>query len=70
MITGANLSEDYFNDRQDRCYIIQDCQPLADYFDDLISILTDVSFNLNDFGDLEMLPRYATPYKETKKFKN
>jgi len=70
MITGANLSEDYFTDRQDRCYIIQDCQPLADYFDDLISILTDVSFNLNDFGDLEMLPRYATPYKETKKFKN
>ena len=22
MITGANLSEDYFTDRQDRCYVI------------------------------------------------
>ena len=70
MITGANLSEDYFTDRQDRCFVIQDCPPLADYFDDLISVLTDVSFNINDNGDLEMLPHYAVPYKQTKKFKN
>jgi hypothetical protein len=52
LITGANLSEDYFTDRQDRCYIIQNCEPLADYFDDLISILTDVSFYIDDNGDL------------------
>jgi CDP-diacylglycerol---glycerol-3-phosphate 3-phosphatidyltransferase len=38
IITGANLSEDYFTDRQDRCYIIQDCEPLANYFEDLISL--------------------------------
>ena len=25
MMTGANLSEDYFTDRQDRCIVIQDC---------------------------------------------
>ena len=38
IITGANLSEDYFTDRQDRCYVIQDCEPLANYFEDLISL--------------------------------
>lgn len=38
MITGANLSEDYFTDRQDRYYIIEDCEPLANYFEDLISL--------------------------------
>lgn len=44
MITGANLSEDYFTDRQDRCMVIQDCEPLADWFDDLIQILSDCSY--------------------------
>ena len=70
LITGANLSEDYFTDRQDRCFVIQDCEPLADYFDDLISILTDVSFNIDQSGSLRMLPFYAVPYQKTKKFKN
>ena len=44
MMTGANLSEDYFTDRQDRCIVIQDCQALADYFDDLINLVQDVSY--------------------------
>lgn len=70
LITGANLSEDYFTDRQDRYMLIQDCEPLANYFDDLISIVTDVSFNIDDNGDLKMLPFYAIPYKNAKKFKN
>ena len=44
MITGANLSEDYFTDRQDRCIVIQDCEPLADWFHELIQILSDCSY--------------------------
>ena len=70
LITGANLSEDYFTDRQDRCMIIQDCPPLADYFEDLLQVLSDVSFNIDDHGDLVMLPHYAIPYKSPNKFKN
>lgn len=70
LITGANLSEDYFTDRQDRCFIIQDCEPLADYFQDLISIITDLSFNVAENGGLEMLPHYEVPYRSPKKFKN
>ena len=70
IITGANLSEDYFTDRQDRAYIISNCAPLANYFSDLISILTDVSFNVDDNGFLKMLPFYADPSKNPKEFKN
>ena len=53
LLTGANLSEDYFSDRQDRCMVIQDCEPLAHYFDDLITLLSDHSFLLDDSGDLQ-----------------
>ena len=70
IITGANLSEDYFTDRQDRAYIISNCTPLANYFSDLISILIDVSFNVDDNGFLKMLPFYADPSKNPKEFKN
>jgi CDP-diacylglycerol---glycerol-3-phosphate 3-phosphatidyltransferase len=70
LITGANLSEDYFTDRQDRCVVIQDCEPLADWFDDLISILSDCSYQVSDNGDLAMLPMYPEPLKNNKKFKS
>ena len=63
LVTGANLSEDYFTDRQDRCMIFMNCQPLADYADDLIQVLTDCSYNVNDSGDLALLPNYPTPYR-------
>lgn len=36
LVTGANLSEDYFTDRQDRCMVVLGCPELADYVDDLI----------------------------------
>jgi len=70
LITGANLSEDYFTDRQDRFFVIQDCEPLANYFDDLISGLTDCSFNMDDDGELHVLPSYPIPYQNPKKFKD
>jgi len=70
LITGANLSEDYFTDRQDRCMVFLDCEPLANYCDDLLQVLTDCSFNVNDSGDLAMLPNYPIPYKNAKAFKN
>jgi len=69
MITGANLSEDYFTDRQDRCIIIQDCEPLADWFHELIQIVSDCSYQMNDVGDLAMMPNYPEPWKNTSKFK-
>lgn len=32
----ANLSQNYFTNRQDRYFVIQDCEPFADYCDDYI----------------------------------
>ena len=55
LITGANLSEDYFTDRQDRCMVIQDCAPLANYLDDLITMLTDYSLIMDEQGILKTL---------------
>jgi CDP-diacylglycerol--glycerol-3-phosphate 3-phosphatidyltransferase len=37
IITGANLSHNYFTNRQDRYYIIQDCEPFGDYCEDYIN---------------------------------
>ena len=34
------------------------------------AVVTDVSFNVNESGNIEMLPQYATPYKDPKKYKN
>ena len=70
LLTGANLSEDYFTDRQDRCIVIQDCEPLADWFHELISIMTDCSYQVNDLGDLAMQPNYPEPRKKPKEFKS
>ena len=71
LITGANLSEDYFSDRQDRCIVIQDCEPLAHYLDDLINFLSDHSLLVNDSGDLTTLSQNKpVAYKQSKTFKN
>jgi CDP-diacylglycerol---glycerol-3-phosphate 3-phosphatidyltransferase len=69
MITGANLSEDYFTDRQDRCMVIQDCEQLADWFDDLLGILIDCSLQLTENGNLKMQEQYPSPEKNAKAFK-
>ena len=72
LMTGANLSEDYFTDRQDRCMVIQDCAPLAHYLDDLINLLADHSMLITDHGDLQVMTPENTekPYKAPKAFKN
>lgn len=41
MITGANLSHDYFTNRQDRYMIIRQSPLLANYFDDLLNTVTN-----------------------------
>ncbi|CAI2359828.1 unnamed protein product [Moneuplotes crassus] len=46
LITGANLSEDYFTNRQDRCYIIRQSPRVADYFDDLLNALSNCSYHI------------------------
>ena len=51
--------------------VIQDCAPLAHYLDDLINLLADHSFLINDLGDLKPLTSQNTPIapKSPKAFK-
>jgi CDP-diacylglycerol--glycerol-3-phosphate 3-phosphatidyltransferase len=44
IISGANLSNDYFTNRQDRYILIQDCKELADFFESLVDSISKFSF--------------------------
>ncbi|KAJ9600809.1 hypothetical protein L9F63_001021 [Diploptera punctata] len=46
LISGANLSIDYFTNRQDRYILIEDCGPLADFYDGLVSQVSEFSLQL------------------------
>lgn len=51
VLTGANLSEDYFVDRQDRYWIFNDCKDLADYFEDIVGTYIGNSVQVQSDGD-------------------
>ncbi|XP_049855957.1 CDP-diacylglycerol--glycerol-3-phosphate 3-phosphatidyltransferase, mitochondrial-like isoform X1 [Schistocerca gregaria] len=46
LISGANLSNDYFTNRQDRYILVEDCRPLADFYDDLVERVSEFSLQL------------------------
>lgn len=54
--------------------IIRNCAPLANYYDDLISTVSDLSFQVTPEGGLDMLPHYPHPERQpaqfTEKLKN
>jgi CDP-diacylglycerol--glycerol-3-phosphate 3-phosphatidyltransferase len=58
ILTGANLSEDYFVDRQDRYWIFNDNEKLCDYYEDLVGTLISNSHQVAPSGDCE--PRVRT----------
>jgi len=43
IISGANLSNDYFTNRQDRYIVIEDCPGLADYYERLFDTISSFS---------------------------
>ncbi|XP_064607284.1 CDP-diacylglycerol--glycerol-3-phosphate 3-phosphatidyltransferase, mitochondrial-like [Liolophura sinensis] len=46
IISGSNLSHDYFTNRQDRYILIENCAPLADFFTSLVKTVASFSFQL------------------------
>ncbi|KAK0162344.1 hypothetical protein PV327_008689 [Microctonus hyperodae] len=46
IISGANLSNDYFTNRQDRYFLIEDCKELCDFYSKLIKRVSEFSFRL------------------------
>lgn len=77
MLSGANLSTDYFTNRQDR-YIMFDQQPdLTTYYHDLHELISSCSYQLKetaattttDAYDLTMDKGMADPVKQSKQYK-
>ena len=56
LISGANLSTEYFEQRQDRYVLFKNCKDLSDYFHCLIKAVGSFSFQLQSNGD-EVLPK-------------
>ncbi|XP_034180645.1 phosphatidylglycerophosphate synthase 1 [Osmia lignaria lignaria] len=50
IISGANLSNDYFTNRQDRYFLIEDCKDLCDFYDELVERVGNFSFVLQPNG--------------------
>ncbi|XP_033214352.1 CDP-diacylglycerol--glycerol-3-phosphate 3-phosphatidyltransferase, mitochondrial isoform X2 [Belonocnema kinseyi] len=51
IISGANLSNDYFTNRQDRYFVIEDCEDLCDFYTDLVEKVGEFSFRLMPDGN-------------------
>nr|CAG4649465.1 EOG090X08SX [Scapholeberis mucronata] len=54
LISGANLSHDYFTNRQDRYVIIEDSKELVDFFDQLVETVSQFSLQLNSNNRLSL----------------
>lgn len=50
IISGANLSNDYFTNRQDRYFMIEDCKELCDFYSELVEKVGEFSFRLMPDG--------------------
>nr|CAB3264821.1 CDP-diacylglycerol--glycerol-3-phosphate 3-phosphatidyltransferase, mitochondrial-like [Phallusia mammillata] len=53
IISGANLSNDYFTNRQDRYIKFENSKPLADYFHALVKAVSSFSFHLQHDGSVK-----------------
>uniref|UniRef100_UPI00398EC118 CDP-diacylglycerol--glycerol-3-phosphate 3-phosphatidyltransferase, mitochondrial isoform X2 n=1 Tax=Pristiophorus japonicus TaxID=55135 RepID=UPI00398EC118 len=62
IISGANLSDSYFTNRQDRYVLLHDCQEIADFFDELVSAVSDVSLQLQQNDTANVQPGMVHPF--------
>ncbi|XP_072311753.1 CDP-diacylglycerol--glycerol-3-phosphate 3-phosphatidyltransferase, mitochondrial [Eucyclogobius newberryi] len=63
IISGANLSESYFTNRQDRYVLLEDCSQVADFFSDLVAAVGDVSLQLQPDDSVSVVDGMVHPYK-------
>uniref|UniRef100_A0A3Q2G5T8 CDP-diacylglycerol--glycerol-3-phosphate 3-phosphatidyltransferase n=2 Tax=Cyprinodon variegatus TaxID=28743 RepID=A0A3Q2G5T8_CYPVA len=63
IISGANLSDSYFTNRQDRYVLLERCGELADFFSELVEAVGDVSLQLQPDDSVTMLEGMVHPYK-------
>jgi len=67
IISGANLSQDYFTNRQDRYVMIED-QRLANFFSDLVGKVQEFSMNVEPNGDVKLHDTWKLlPYESSQR---
>ena len=67
ILTGANLSGSYFENRQDRYMQFDQCKPLADHFAKLTDAIGSLSYSFQSSG--ELAPPRVDPVEQTAHFK-
>jgi len=67
LLSGANLSESYFTERQDRYMLIKNAPELANWLEDLLETLSNNSFHVEDNGEVNMA-NYQPKPEFTKSF--
>lgn len=61
---SANLSENYFTNRQDRYILFSDCKRMADFFHELVKAVASFSFSLQPDDTLKLHKMCSVhPYK-------
>ncbi|KAI8098751.1 uncharacterized protein BX664DRAFT_319510 [Halteromyces radiatus] len=68
MLSGANLSTDYFTNRQDRYILFHDKQ-LTNYYQNLLKIVGTLSYQLTDKGYMVMPIATADPVRHSQQYK-
>ncbi|XP_029621309.1 CDP-diacylglycerol--glycerol-3-phosphate 3-phosphatidyltransferase, mitochondrial [Salmo trutta] len=63
IISGANLSDSYFTNRQDRYVLLENCWEVADFFSDLVGAVGDVSLQLQPDDSVSMMENMVHPYR-------
>ncbi|XP_044740378.1 CDP-diacylglycerol--glycerol-3-phosphate 3-phosphatidyltransferase, mitochondrial isoform X2 [Chrysoperla carnea] len=62
IISGANLSNDYFTNRQDRYYVIED-KKLADFYHELVTSVQEFSLNVDEQNNVGLSKKWShLPY--------
>ena len=68
ILTGANLSENYFTERQDRYFLIKAAPELANYLEDLLNVIANNSSQVEENGALSTVNKQPSAL-DGKKFK-
>ncbi|GAM24768.1 hypothetical protein SAMD00019534_079430 [Acytostelium subglobosum LB1] len=69
LISGANLSKDYFTNRQDRYAWVRSSSALAEYFSRVIGTIGDLSMKLDVSGHVRLPTGLLDPVSDSSAFK-
>ncbi|XP_064644012.1 CDP-diacylglycerol--glycerol-3-phosphate 3-phosphatidyltransferase, mitochondrial-like isoform X2 [Lineus longissimus] len=63
IMSGCNLSESYFTNRQDRYILIRDCPELANFFHGIVDCISSISFQVDQDNKLHLHEDMDHPFE-------